>query len=197
MPQRIDEWIGGPVLILLVFLFVFGLLWAPIGAFICNRIARKRGLDADRYTMTGLGYSALFFLPWIYLVARMLDRRIPSVIIYLVYALFYLSWFAMLAGTIYYGLTEGDLGPVRMRRGFGIFFLLILAWGVFILMQAFSWFYSLQFLLRAHRWHRRNLGGAPRNILPGGIYIYPFALFFTWVMVYPFLWGFSIYLISP
>ena len=166
MPQRIDEWIGGPVLVLLVFLLVFGLLWAPIGGFICNRVARKRGLDADRYTMAGLGYSALFFLPWIYLVTRILDRRIPSVIIYLVYAFFYLSWFAMIAGTIYFGLTEGELGSVRMRRGFGIFFLIILAWGAVIVMQAFTWFYSLQFLLQSHRWHRRNLGGAPRNILP-------------------------------
>ena len=197
MPQRIDEWIGAAVIFPLVFLFVFGLLWAPIGSFICNRIAHKRGLDADRYTSTGLGYSALFFLPWIYLVARMLDKRIPDVIIYLVYAFFYLSWFAMIGAYIYYGFTEGELDSIGSRRGFGGVLLIVIVWLAVIAIQAFTWFYSLQLLLRHHRWCRRILGRAPRNILPGGIYIYPFALFLMWIMVFPFLWGFTYFVASP
>ncbi|MXY47131.1 MAG: hypothetical protein F4Y44_09130 [Chloroflexi bacterium] len=193
MPQRADEWYGA----VLLYLFVFGLLWAPIGALICNFIARKKGLDAGSYAWAGFGYSALFFLPWIYLVARLLNIRIPDVIFYLVYAFFYLSWFILIAATIYFGLTEGDLGEIRMRRGFGRFFLLILIWGAVIAMQAFTWLYSLNLLIRHHRWSKRNMDGAPRAIFPGGIYIYPFVLFLGWLVVYVPLWAFTIFIVSP
>lgn len=80
-------------------LLILGVLWTPFAVFICRRIAHARGLDVDSYGGAGAGYSALFFLPWIYLVVRMLDRNPPSVLIRASYVLLYVCWFALIGVT--------------------------------------------------------------------------------------------------
>ena len=46
--------------------------WAPFGALVCALIAWRRGINLYRCAVAGAAYSALFFLPWVYLAARML-----------------------------------------------------------------------------------------------------------------------------
>ena len=49
---------------------MFGLVWAPFAGLVCARAARARGLNPWRYAIVGAVYSALFFLPWIYLLSK-------------------------------------------------------------------------------------------------------------------------------
>ena len=45
--------------------------WAPFAALICARIARRKGLNPNRYAIHGAIYSALLFLPWRHLTRQM------------------------------------------------------------------------------------------------------------------------------
>ena len=88
-----------------------GVLWSPVGAAICGIIARKRGLSPQRYTALGALYSALFFFPWLYLVLRMLGRRVPHFIVVLFYAVVLLGWLVSIVVTAV-GEFEIDWNPV-------------------------------------------------------------------------------------
>ena len=61
------------------------MVWAPFGALICALIAWRRGLSP----VAGAVYSALFFLPWVYLAARMLGRAVPKPLAVLPYVVLY------------------------------------------------------------------------------------------------------------
>ena len=64
-----------PLLLLFILLALLAMAlsaaWAPFAAFICARIARQNGLNAGGWAVSGAMYSALLFLPWIYLKRRM------------------------------------------------------------------------------------------------------------------------------
>ena len=77
------------VLVPTAMLALFGVVWTPVGAIICAVIARSKGLSPGRYAMIGALYSVLSFLPWVYLVFRMLNGRISNLAIRLVYIVLY------------------------------------------------------------------------------------------------------------
>ena len=45
--------------------------WSPFAAIKCARIARRKGLSANRYAVHAAIYSALLFLPWRHLTRQM------------------------------------------------------------------------------------------------------------------------------
>ena len=67
-------------------------VWAPFGALACALIAWRRGLSPYRHAVAGAAYSALFFLPWVYLAARMLGWAIPKPLAALPYVVLYGLW---------------------------------------------------------------------------------------------------------
>ena len=67
-------------------------VWAPFGALICALIAWRRGLNPRRYAVAGAAHSVLFFLPWVYLAARMLGVRVPKPLVVLGCAVAYAAW---------------------------------------------------------------------------------------------------------
>ena len=71
-----------------------GVIWTPAATVICGVIARKRGLNPIRYAMIGGVYSALLFFPWLYLLLRMLERRVPQNLVVVFYASVLLGWLA-------------------------------------------------------------------------------------------------------
>ena len=71
-----------------------GVIWTPAATVICGVIAHKRGLNPIRYAMIGGVYSALLFFPWLYLLLRMLERRVPQTLIVVFYASVLLGWLA-------------------------------------------------------------------------------------------------------
>ena len=83
-----------PALFLLIPL---GIVWAPFGAAICGKIARKRGLDldldlGDEYIKAGLSSSFWLFAPWIYLVSRMRGKPLPHTLVIAAYCALFLLW---------------------------------------------------------------------------------------------------------
>ena len=180
-------------------LLLLGLLWAPLGAFICNRIARSKGLDTGKYTGAGAGYSALFFLPWCYLVARMFGKVPPEPIVRIAYVWLYVCWLALIAGYGMYWYAENNLfSTVDLERhGLGKAIALAAIWFSAVAVQFSTWVLSVLRLRGAHARNRRKLGSTPRDILPGGMYVYPFVIFLVWIGVFPFLWVITYGIYSP
>ena len=91
----------------LAFLFVtimliIGVIWSPFTAIICGMLSYKRGLNVIFYSIIGMIYSALFFLPWLYVVRRIRseDTFTDSEIKSLYWTLF-ISWTGYLIFHIY------------------------------------------------------------------------------------------------
>ena len=86
--------IGTPLAVLALLLLIpLGIVWAPFGAAICGRIARKRGLDpGDEYIIAGLASSFWLFVPWIYLVSRMRGKPLPHTLVFIAYTMLFLLW---------------------------------------------------------------------------------------------------------
>ncbi len=177
-------------------LLIGGVLWSPFAAFICNRIAKRRGLDADAFTGAGCGYSILFFLPWVYLVGRMNGGHFSRGAIVLVYVIVFALWFGLAVGYVSYWLTEDfhfDSYGLE-RHGLGKAVTVTVIWIGAAVANLAAWFFTLRALIRADR--RRTISN-PRDILPGGIYIYPFGFLLTWLIVFGILWVITYAYISP
>ena len=72
---------------------LLGWLWSPFAALICWMRARSLGLDARRYAKVGALYSALFFLPWLYMTLRMFGKTVADSAVSAGYFVLYLIWF--------------------------------------------------------------------------------------------------------
>ena len=87
-----------------VYLLGIGLLWSPFAAVICDQIAYRRRLVEGNYLKAGAIHSALLFLPWVYLIVRMIiPSPVPRVavvigrtLIAIGYILLYLYWFVLI-----------------------------------------------------------------------------------------------------
>ena len=123
---------------------VLGLVGAPFAALICTIVAHARGLPKS-YAGTGAWYSMLFILPWLYLVLRMLDVRIPDGVVRAGYVLFYGLWLYSAAAVTILGLAyiymliagndDIGIGDIILEISGGLFILCV-------------WFASLRRLLR-------------------------------------------------
>ena len=80
------------VLVGAIIVLTIGIVWSPVGALLCGIAARKRGLSTARYAIAGAFYSALFILPWIYFMLRLLNRKAPNDLVYLGYIIIYTAW---------------------------------------------------------------------------------------------------------
>ena len=65
-------------LYLLAGLVILSVMFAPIAGVTCVVIATARRLPAIQYGVAGGLSAASLFLPWAYLVLRMLDKRPPK-----------------------------------------------------------------------------------------------------------------------
>ena len=185
--------VGIPVSLTLLFV---GLLWAPFAAFICNRIARTRGMDIGRYTGAGAGYSALFFLPWIYLVLRMYGRIIPVTVIGAGYVFLYILWFSWIGGYIIFMVAE-NAPRFLMRYSLEAAISVTIILSVVIAINISTWLYSILTLYRTRARRCLDRDAFSRNILPDNVYVYPFKLLLLWMVVFPFVWLITYAIISP
>ena len=92
--REISSFGTDPAKIWLVGLIILGicLLWVPLSAYICARIAHNRGLSARRYAIAGAAYSMLFFFPGLYFVMQMRNKTVWKPAIWAVYAVLYAGW---------------------------------------------------------------------------------------------------------
>ena len=124
------------------YMIIPGLVWAPFAGLIAWYMARARGLPAVRYGVAGAFYSALFLLPWIYLVGSMMGLRFPHSCVRLTYIAVYGSWqlgpMAILEALVYITLFSGyspTYIEVEAPMKVGIMILLVL--------MAFGWILTL------------------------------------------------------
>ena len=129
----------------------------------------------------------------------MYDRVIPRLIIVSVYIYFYALWLALIGGYVAYYFTENYLFDAYglERYGWGKAIALSVIWFVVTAINIVTWLASILALRHAHARHRMELGDASRETLPGGVYIYPFGLFLTWIVVFPFIWAITYAIHSP
>ena len=73
-------------------LFILGVGWAPMAAVVCWMIARRKGLSTRRFAVMGGVFSVLLLFPWVYIVLRMVNLRVPQLLVILFYVTVYASW---------------------------------------------------------------------------------------------------------
>lgn len=161
-------------------------VWAPFGALICALIAWRRGLNPRRYAVAGAAHSVLFFLPWVYLAARMLGVRIPKTLVVLGCAVAYAAWLQGIAQySFMHWATDDD-------------YRMLLAW-LFNIGMAIA---SLALITRVGSWKASRLRSywappqdAPsRDAPPHPAYLAPFAGFLCGAAVqFALLWADGIF----
>ena len=147
-------------------------VWAPFGALTCALIAWRRGLSPYRCAVAGAAYSALFFLPWVYLAARMLGWAIPKPLTALPYVVLYGLWAYGPARYSYEIWTDVDV----VYRPAWLF-----AW----LANMFTMAASLLLMApvkKINPFHRAMRAGPFRDTLPNPVYLLPFALLWGWTV---------------
>ena len=150
---------------------IAGLVWAPFGALVCALIAWRRGLSPYRCAVAGAAYSALFFLPWVYLAARMLGWAIPKPLIALPYVVLYLSW---LQGPAQFSYDAWDWGNDAYPGALWVW-----------LANMFTMAASLPLLTpvkRINPFYRARRDAPLRDTLPNPVYLLPFALLWGWTV---------------
>ena len=157
-------------------LAVIGPLWMPFASLICARIAHKKGLSGWRYALAGALYSLLLFWPWVYLVARMNDKRVPRFFIGLFYFFVYVAW---LLGSIWLMIEvisyQHVLGIPEVQLTYGA--------GTLVLISVVTWFMSLNKLLRVNDRESAKANPSPAATLPHWEYLMPIVFMMLWMAV--------------
>ena len=136
-------WICYRPAIVIMALLGLGIVWSPfayaIGWFCRRQVVEER----DEAAQISAILSLAMFLPWLYLLSRMLGKPIPSRIVRPVYVLIFAFWLVCLAGGSLGVSVESYFfdGPVWARGVFA-------AIGAFIL---FTWQKALRRFVRMHR----------------------------------------------
>lgn len=102
-----------------------GLAWMPFAAVVTGLAAQRKGHSSLRYAIGGATLSMLLFVPWAYLMIRLLNRSIPSFITLVGFILIYSAIIIGHAGSIsvlFLVSEEADApNAVMSRFGFSIF----------------------------------------------------------------------------
>ena len=171
-------------------LAVTGPLWMPFASLICARVAHRKGLSAGRYALAGAVYSLLLFWPWVYLVARMNDKRVPRFFIGLFYFFVYVAW---LLGSIWLfgGATsyQYDLGIPHAQLTYAV--------GALTLISVVTWFMSLTKLLRVNDRESAKANSTWAATLPHWEYLMPIVYMMLWMAVPWALRGISQLITEP
>ncbi len=113
----------------LLFLAI-GVMWSPFAALICAKAGSSAGRSVGSLARAGALHSVLFFFPWIYLLLRILNRRISDRVVVGAYVVLFLAWLLgpilfslLLVGAIYdlhsnYPLSDGYAIPFNRSSSF-------------------------------------------------------------------------------
>ncbi len=158
----------------------FGVLFAPIAAAICGIIARSRGLRVSRYALVGGVCSGLLFLPWLYLLTRMLGKSMPRFLVITAYIVLHGAWLfgSIVAG--FFFITIATDSPGSTSSLFGQYP------GISRALLSFNfatWCVSLSLLW--NRYSRSNYDYDPdteNDTLLPIVYLAPFGLAMLWIL---------------
>ena len=175
----------------MLWLPAIGIVWTPFAAVTTAIVAKNRGLvalpsgpSAGDYARAGALYSALLFFPWIYLIARILDRPLPVLIVIVAYTAIYLVGIASLvtsavlavagASIVLQVASGAQVGLVVGAKGIAVMGSLGGLSAVLAGVGSYLLFKSSKAMLRKHAESRR----LPPPPLPDTAYLQPIA----WMM---------------
>ena len=163
---------------LAIVLVIIGVVWLPFAAFWCARVARGKGLSVRSYAVRGGVYSALFFLPWVYLTLRMAGKSGARAVATGSYWLLYAIWFVFVmfaVGIDVFYLPSGDQPEHYRQTLFGF------DWGwinqlidmSLLAMSVYLWVSSLRKLRRRSKGDGPNEGAPLCTTPPDWAYLTP------------------------
>ncbi len=178
-------------------LAAIGPIWMPFASLICARSARKKGLSVWRYALAGALYSLLLFWPWVYLLARMNDKRVPRFFIGLFYFFVHAAW--LLGGSLYLliGTFTAHPGSAYDYEFGNPHVQLSYAAGALTLISVVTWFMSLTRLLRVHDRESAKENQCRTTTLPHWEYLIPVVYMMVWLAVPWVLMGISQLITEP
>lgn len=160
------------LLVIYTGMFAAAAVWAPFGALVCSLIAWRRGLSPYRYAVAGAVYSALFFLPWVYLAARMLGWVVPKPLAALPYVVLYAAWLQ--------GPAQFNYELWAYEEAYRS------AWRFAWLANMLTMIVSLLLMTPIEKinplYRRARRCGTMRDALPNPVYLLPFALLWGWTV---------------
>ena len=155
-----------PFYIAAVVFQIFCIAWAPFASSTCASLARKRGLDANRYGRIGFMYSALLFVPWLHLKRRLQDGQSSFGTSTYNYTLLYTAWLIVIvANAIVLLMTVG-------QEGWGAFQIFLVLFAIALGMPA--WILSLKALFHKRSAEDEDLENKRADMLPERVYLMPF-----------------------
>lgn len=172
------SWATAFSIFLAIVLAIIGVVWSPFAAFWCARVARGKGLSARSYAVRGGVYSALFFLPWVYLTLRMAGKSGARAVATGSYWLLYAIWFVFVmfaVGIDVFYLPSGDQPEHYRQTLFGF------DWGwinqlidmSLLAMSVYLWVSSLRKLRRRSKGDGPNEGAPLCTTPPDWAYLTP------------------------
>ena len=104
-----------PLIYFGVALQIGGILFSPVAAVWCAWVASSRGFSVWRCALAGAVFSALLFLPWLYLVRRMLGKPLSANIVSVGIHVAFIIWIGFLIsqGALLVSNMEGGWPPYR------------------------------------------------------------------------------------
>ena len=177
---------GGSLSIILVsWLIVLCLLWAPVAGGICTVLAKARGIDVRHHTVAAGVYSIILFFPWVYLVIRMIGLRPPRSLVAIVYVGLFSLW---LLGPIAGGYVQYELTDLRSTGYEETLFEHYPGVALALTLASFgTWIMSIVMV------YQQASKPSPRveygSVLPERVYVMPFALASLWfLLIYAGMW---------
>ena len=160
-------------------LLILGILCMPMAALWCGIIARRQSLNTWWYAVKGASYSAMLFLPWVYLMLRMQSKSLPLILGVIAYALLYIAWFytcifwlfLSVVGKIVGGFVNIDASQFGILSGNEA-----IAISITLSVNALLWTTSLGRLLRRY-WAGRQSNRALTDDVIDSAYTRPFRYF--------------------
>ena len=165
---------------------LLGWLWTPFAALICWLRARSLGLPPRRYAAIGALYSALFFLPWLYLALRMFGKTVSGPAVSIGCIFLYAVWFCgPIAFTFLARFSYGVSVFSSERADMGTAALQITAFCLTAVLLCVN-VCAMIFSVIRFKEDRKRLDASERegaDLLPHRVYIMPFAHTFAAVAV--------------
>ena len=172
---------------LAIWLQVIGVLWMPFAAAICHASASRSDSNPREHAVRGAAYSALFLLPWFYLVARTYEIHIPRLLMVGAYIVLYVCWLSLIWGYLTFILTESipsynyGMEGVQLASD-------TLIWLAMMAISFFAWSSSILRLHRRYRAVGHDLERAPSASVPDVAYLYPFVHLPVWLITFVVVW---------
>ena len=149
-----------------------GPLWAPFAGLACAIRAPSIGRSRVRYAVLGALYSALFLLPWIYLIARMYGKKLPKAFIWSGYIVLYVVWLCSIILNLIVAFASHP-GKDHLWDFTNLDVIISMAVFTVLWVNVITWVVSM---LKLYNGHQRSAfqSDSEDSILPNRAYILPF-----------------------